>query len=104
MAESLNVKQIASAMNAVVNQATGKSALAAITAGDFTSVAPTALLNGYDPVMNAISQMADRGLMTRNELRQILNLAPLPEPLGSQIPARGEYYDVTDTTPDGDEP
>ena len=46
--------------------------------------------------MNAISQMADRGLMTRNELRQILNLAPLPEPLGSQIPARGEYYDVTE--------
>ena len=45
--------------------------------------------------MNAISQMADRGLMTRNELREILNLAPLPEPLGSQIPARGEYYDIT---------
>ena len=44
--------------------------------------------------MNAISQMADRGLMTRNELREILNLAPLPEPYGSQIPARGEYYDV----------
>ena len=45
--------------------------------------------------MTAISQMADRGLMTRNELREILNLAPLPEPLGSQIPARGEYYDIT---------
>lgn len=45
--------------------------------------------------LNAISQMADRGLMTRNELRDILNLAPLPEPYGSQIPARGEYYDVT---------
>ena len=44
--------------------------------------------------MNAISQMADRGLMTRNELREILNLAPLPEPYGSQIPARGEYYNV----------
>ena len=44
--------------------------------------------------MNAISQMADRGLMTRNELREILNLAPLPEPWGSQIPARGEYYDI----------
>jgi hypothetical protein len=38
--------------------------------------------------------MADRGLMTRNELRDILNLSPLPEPLGSQIPARGEYYNV----------
>lgn len=44
--------------------------------------------------MTAISQMADRGLMTRNELREILNLAPLPEPWGDQIPARGEYYDV----------
>lgn len=44
--------------------------------------------------MAAISQMADRGLMTRNELRDILNLAPLPEPFGSQIPARGEYYNV----------
>lgn len=43
----------------------------------------------------AISQLADRGLMTRNELREILNLAPLPEPLGDQIPARGEYFDVT---------
>lgn len=44
--------------------------------------------------MRAISQMADRGLMTRNELREILNLAPLPAPYGDQIPARGEYYDV----------
>ena len=50
--------------------------------------------------MNAISQMADRGLMTRNELREILNLAPLPEPYGSQIPARGEYYDVTNPPED----
>ena len=45
--------------------------------------------------MNAIAQMADRGLMTRNELREILNLTPLPDPYGSQIPARGEYYDIT---------
>ena len=50
--------------------------------------------------MTAISQMADRGLMTRNELREILNLSPLPEPYGSQIPARGEYYDVTNPPAD----
>ena len=50
--------------------------------------------------MNAISQMADRGLMTRNELREILNLTPLPEPFGSQIPARGEYYDITNPPED----
>ena len=40
------------------------------------------------------AQMADRGLMTRNEIRQIWNLPPLPEPLGSQMPVRGEYYNV----------
>ena len=45
--------------------------------------------------MEAVSQLADRGLATRNELREILNLAPLPKPFGDQIPARGEYYDVT---------
>ena len=44
--------------------------------------------------------MADRGLMTRNELREILNLTPLPEPYGSQIPARGEYYDITNPPED----
>ena len=50
--------------------------------------------------MNAVGQLADRGLATRNELREILNLAPLPEPYGDQIPARGEYYDVTNPPDD----
>ena len=50
--------------------------------------------------LTAIQTFADRGLMTRNELREILNLAPLPEPVGSQIPARGEYYDVTNPPED----
>ena len=45
--------------------------------------------------LNAVTQLGDRGLATRNELREILNLDPLPEPYGSQIPTRGEYYDVT---------
>ncbi len=49
--------------------------------------------------LNAISALADRGLMTRNELRDILNLSPLPEPMGSQIPARGEYYNVGEPDP-----
>ena len=56
--------------------------------------------------MSAISQLADRGLATRNELREILNLSPLPEGIGDQIPARGEYYDVlnppADKKPSGD--
>ena len=45
--------------------------------------------------LNAVTQLGDRGLATRNELREILNLEPLPGEVGNQIPARGEYYDVT---------
>lgn len=48
--------------------------------------------------LNVSAQMADRGLMTRNEIREIWNLAPLPEPIGSQLPVRGEYYNVGDNT------
>jgi HK97 family phage portal protein len=46
--------------------------------------------------LNVSSQMADRGLMTRNEIREIWNLPPLPEPIGNQLPVRGEYYNVGD--------
>ena len=59
--------------------------------------------------LNVSAQMADRGLMTRNEIREIWNLPPLPEPIGSQLPIRGEYYNVSgedeneDTDNNGDE-
>ena len=51
------------------------------------------------------AQMADRGLLTRNEIREIWNLPPLPEPYGSQLPIRGEYYNVNeenDNDPEND--
>ena len=50
--------------------------------------------------LNAVTQLGDRGLATRNELREILNLEPLPEPIGSSIPARGEYYNVNEEEQD----
>lgn len=46
--------------------------------------------------LNVSAQMADRGLMTRNEIREIWNLPPLPEPYGNQLPVRGEYYNIGD--------
>ena len=46
--------------------------------------------------LNYITQMGDRGLITRNEGREIFNLAPLPEPYGSQVFARGEYKTVNE--------
>lgn len=53
--------------------------------------------------LNVSAQMADRGLMTRNEIREIWNLAPLPEPYGSQLPIRGEYYNIGDENNGTDE-
>lgn len=47
------------------------------------------------------AQMADRGLMTRNEIRQIWNLPPLPPELGDLLPVRGEYYNVQDQNKEG---
>ena len=46
------------------------------------------------------AQMADRGLMTRNEIREIWNLTPLPEEIGDQLPVRGEYYTVQEESND----
>ena len=45
-----------------------------------------------------ITDMGDRGLITRNEGREVFNLPPFDEPYGSQIMARGEYYNVNDNT------
>ena len=53
--------------------------------------------------LNVSAQMADRGLMTRNEIREIWNLPPLPEPIGSQLPIRGEYYNVNEVNDNGTE-
>ena len=52
--------------------------------------------------LNVAAQMADRGLMTRNEIREIFNLAPLPDEIGNQLPVRGEYYNVGDNTNDSE--
>ena len=49
------------------------------------------------------AQMADRGLMTRNEIREIWNLPPLPDDIGNQLPVRGEYYNVGDERNEGNQ-
>lgn len=47
------------------------------------------------------TQMGDRGLVFIDELREIWNLAPLPNGLGQRIPRRGEYYFLDPSNPDG---
>lgn len=45
-----------------------------------------------------IEKLGDRGFITINEGRELLNYAPLPDEEGNRLPIRGEYYFV------GDEP
>lgn len=57
----MGFNQVAATLNAITQQVTGQTELAPITnTQDFISVAQTTLRSGYDPVMNAISQMVSR--------------------------------------------
>lgn len=42
--------------------------------------------------LNVSAQMADRGIMCRDEIREIWNLDPLPDGQGQRYTIRGEYY------------
>lgn len=42
--------------------------------------------------LNVSAQMADRGIMNRDEIREIWNLPPLPNGHGQAYTIRGEYY------------
>ena len=44
--------------------------------------------------LNVSAQMADRGIMNRDEIREIWNLPPLPNGEGEAYTIRGEYYFV----------
>lgn len=61
MPSTMIVSQAAAILNDLQHQATGSSALAVInTPADFISAAQTALKTGYDPIVNALSQMWGR--------------------------------------------
>ena len=59
MANTLTINDISAVANAVLSNAQGRPATAANTA-DFTTIAQTALLQGYDPLATAISQVLSR--------------------------------------------
>ena len=56
MANDLTFKQLATVLNSIVEQATGKASITPTNTSEFVAVGQTALLAGYDPVMNAVSQ------------------------------------------------
>lgn len=60
----LTFNQLATVLNSIASQATGKAALTANNTGEFISVAQTALKTGYDPVLAAISQVLSRTIFS----------------------------------------
>lgn len=57
------VQQASTVLNALVQQATGQAVIDNVTP-DFISVAQTALKTGYDPIINAMSQMWGRTIFS----------------------------------------
>lgn len=56
-ANELSINQVSTILNAVVKQATGNTALTSVDGKNFATVAQLPLKIGYDPVINAISQV-----------------------------------------------
>lgn len=60
----MTVHQASTILKSLVEQATGQIAITASTPGEFVSVAQTALKTGYEPVLNAMSQMWGRTIFS----------------------------------------
>lgn len=58
------VYQAGTVLSSLVQQATGQKVIEPSTPGEFVSVATTALKNGYDPILNALSQMWGRTIFS----------------------------------------
>lgn len=61
---NMSYAQVAGVMNAIAKQATGVNTLTPANTSEFVSVAQTALKSGYDPVMDAISQVLTRTIFS----------------------------------------
>lgn len=60
----LTITQISTVLNSIVSQATGKTVLTALDGSQFATVAQTALKTGYDPLINAISQVLSQTIFS----------------------------------------
>ena len=62
--DAMQFMQAATLLNGIVNQATGKINSTAVDTRTFITQAQTALLTGYDPLINAISQVLSKTLFS----------------------------------------
>lgn len=61
---TMGFEQAAALLNSIRKQVTGETAIAPTTTSDFISAAQTTLQAGYDPVLNAISQMVSKTIFS----------------------------------------
>lgn len=60
----LTFNQLSTVLNSIVQQATGKQVQQVTNTAEFVSVAQTALKTGYDPVLQAVSQVLSRTIFS----------------------------------------
>nr|DAK50774.1 MAG TPA: major capsid protein [Caudoviricetes sp.] len=70
MANDLTFTQISAILNEIQSQATGSATIAAVDSSSFITSAQTALKTGYDPLMNAISQVLSRTIFSVRPYRR----------------------------------
>lgn len=70
MANDLTFTQASAILNEIQSQATGKSTIAPVDSASFITSAQTALKTGYDPLMNAISQVLSRTIFSIRPYRR----------------------------------
>lgn len=75
----MTFNQVAAVLNAVQQQATGQTAIAATNTADFVTAAQTTLKTGYDPVMNAISQVLSRTIFSVRPYERKFGLVEVSE-------------------------
>lgn len=61
---SLTFNQLSTVLNGIVSQATGVSNITPTNTSEFVSVAQTALKTGYDPIINAVSQVLSKTIFS----------------------------------------
>ena len=71
---TFDISQVSTIVNSLVQQMTGQISQTVITnASDFAAVAQTLLRTGYDPVINAISQVFSRSIFSYRDYNAPLN-------------------------------
>lgn len=79
MPSTMTFNQAATLLNAIQQQATGQAALTATDLSEFVSAATTTLQTGYDPVMQAISQVLSRTIFSSRPYRRRFGLAEVSD-------------------------